>query len=189
MDGARFAWLVAELPPVTLSEADTIRAGELRGERGQQFFRGRAALAAALGEAAGGVLEASPARCPDCGRRHGGPELAEGRFASVSHAGDGSLAAVADVPVGVDVEERGAAADIRPAMRLPPGEDDALQHWTRVEAVLKADGRGLRIDPAAVEFSRLPTGGLRARVPGGAEFDVQDLAVPGDYVAAIAVRV
>ncbi len=72
-------------------------------------------------------------------------------------------------------------------MRLLPGDEDELQHWTRVEAVLKADGGGLRIDPAAVEFSRLPDVGFRARMSGGAVFEVQDLEIPGGYAAALAL--
>ncbi len=107
--GARFAWVVGEFAPVPLSAADAERAAELDGVRAEQFLRGRAALAAALRAADAGDAETAPARCPDCGRRHGGPEFAGGSLhGSVSHAGSGSLAAVADAPVGVDVEDRAA---------------------------------------------------------------------------------
>ena len=186
--GAGLVWLVGAQAAVPLSAADAERLAELAGERRERFLRGRAALAAALREAYGRDDEPRPARCPDCGRRHGPPEFdGGGPFATVSHAGSGSLAAVADVAVGVDVEARAARSPDALALPLPAGELDAFQHWTRIEAVLKADGRGLRIDPAAIGFRRA-SGGVRfATVPGGGVFEVHDVAVPGGYAASLAV--
>ncbi len=34
--------------------------------------------------------------------------------------------------------------------------DSAARRWARIEAVLKADGRGLAVDPAHVEVSPTP---------------------------------
>lgn len=145
--------------------------------RAERFARGREALRALIGDVA-----VTAAVCPDCGRRHGAPLLADGRFASVSHASGGSLAAVADRAVGVDVEDR--PLRLLPAVAVPPGEDP-LQHWTRVEAVLKADGRGLRVDPDAVLFAP-GEGGWRATLDGRV-YVVHDLALDGRHAAAVAV--
>ncbi|MGX9347290.1 4'-phosphopantetheinyl transferase family protein [Microbacterium sp. KNMS] len=177
------AWLAASdaaLP--ALSSADAERAAALTAPRRARFLRGRAALRALLDE--GAVVE--PARCPDCGARHGAPEVrADGArlFASTSHADGGSLAAVSRRRVGADVEAA-SALRVPPPIPVPPGEDP-LRHWTRVEAVLKADGRGLRVDPAAVALA--PAGdGWRAELEG-AVYDVRDLAIDAVHVAAIAV--
>ena len=178
LGGASFVWLVGPSADVALSAADTARLAELHGDRRERFLRGRAALAAVLGAAHGGEDEVRPAGCPDCGRRHGQPEFSSGRaFASISHAGLGSLAAVADVPVGVDIVERARRTSNQLPISLPPGEQDELQHWTRIEATLKADGRGLRVDPASIEFSPTPKGAWLAVMPGGARYAVHDLTI------------
>jgi len=84
--------------------------------------------------------------CPWCGAAdHGRPVLA-GRSAphlSISRAGSLTVVAVCDTsPVGVDVER----ADARP----PAG---SVVSWVRTEALLKATGHGLRLDPATVLLS------------------------------------
>lgn len=177
------AWVAApDAVAPALSPADAERAAALGPVHRVRFLRGRAALRALLDDHV--IVE--PSRCDDCGGRHGAPEVrADGtrRFASVSHAEGGSLAAVADRRVGVDVERAGA-----PRVPLPvavPAGEDPVRHWTRVEAVLKADGRGLRVDPAAVVFARAD-GGWRAQLSEAA-YAVRDLAVDDAHVAAIAV--
>ena len=84
--------------------------------------------------------------CPDCGGDHGRPVVSEtGRWVSLSRAG--GLVAVAYStagPVGVDLESR-TAVERHPVQGL--AKADATE-WTTKEAVLKADGRGLRVDPA-----------------------------------------
>jgi len=114
-------------------------------------------------------------------------------YVSLARAGDLSVVAVTDAgPVGVDVEAQGAAdfagfADVA----LHPGErattaDDPTRVWVRKEALIKAYGLGLAVDPSDV---RLDDDGLAAwdspHRPPGAVW-LRDLAVPG-HVAAVAV--
>ncbi|CAI9400720.1 4'-phosphopantetheinyl transferase family protein [Nocardioides sp. T2.26MG-1] len=84
--------------------------------------------------------------CPWCGAAdHGRPVLA-GRsepHLSISRAGPLTVVAVCDTaPVGVDVERADAA-----------GAESTVT-WVRTEALLKATGHGLRVDPATVRLSR-----------------------------------
>lgn len=74
------------------------------------------------------------------------------------HVDGYDLAAVcpADVSIGIDLRRRSPSADDLREMRrhshLFPGtsEADLLVHWTRVQAVRAADGRGARIPPEHV---------------------------------------
>ena len=47
-----------------------------------------------------------------------------------------------------------------------PGPGDPLLRWTAIEATLKADGRGLRVDPSAVRLGnrRADLDGVRYRL-------------------------
>jgi phosphopantetheinyl transferase len=78
--------------------------------------------------------------CPWCGSdRHGRPVVL-GSAATVSIAYTADLVAVAwspRGPVGIDVEVDGPAVD----------EYGDVRAWTRIEALLKATGEGLRRDP------------------------------------------
>jgi 4'-phosphopantetheinyl transferase len=117
------------------------------------------------------------ARCPDCGGPHGrpvvmAPDAARRIHVSLSHVGSTLVAAASvDRSVGVDAEpadalaDRSRAASIRNALGRTDG--DALLLWTAVEAVLKADGRGLRVDPRTVSLEPGRDGMLfEASVPG-----------------------
>lgn len=99
------------------------------------------------------------ARCLDCGGDHGEPIVSAERpaWASVSHAESNGewMSAIAvsfDAPIGVDLELREQPPERLAAIREVTGYagEYPLAHWTRVEAVLKADGRGLRVDPSLV---------------------------------------
>jgi 4'-phosphopantetheinyl transferase len=96
---------------------------------------------------------------------------------SLSHARTVGAIAIADQPVGVDIEERRRLhAPERLARRLFDGEfdGDVLQQWTRTEALLKATGTGI-------------AGGTRYAVTrlGALGWTVLDLDVPA-AVAAVA---
>ena len=124
--------------------------GERQPER---FLTGRMLLRELASGFTGLPLESVTiaAACLDCGRPHGRPVI-EGTdlFVSLSHADELSVAALMQgVPIGVDVERLDATAERLAAIREVAGGTD-IPHWTRVEAVLKADGRGLRIDPRDV---------------------------------------
>lgn len=133
-------------------------------------------------------------RCSRCGGPHGAIVVENAPFAaSVSYAGDLAVAAVA--PLGDDVIAIGldAESDVDPqrdrvGLRGLLGGDREVpvREWTRVEAALKADGRGLRVDPAGV---RLVVGaeGWTASVPGGHRIIGWDAAAPAGMTISIAV--
>lgn len=129
----------------------------------------REALVAAVAGAADVDVAAvrTGRRCPHCGSRdHGRPwATADGRPVAVSVARTPDSAAVAvvagpdapDAELGIDLEQvvRVAAAPLdafgpHEAPRLRD-DHDRTAAWAVKEAVLKRDGRGLRVDPLAVE--------------------------------------
>ncbi|MFZ0531516.1 MAG: hypothetical protein WAL91_13380, partial [Propionicimonas sp.] len=65
---------------------------------------------------------------------------------------------------------------------LGPGSEPVLRRWTRIEAVLKADGRGLSVDPAEVRLD--PTGG--AIVGDPRRYRVAEVAGPPAYLISLA---
>ena len=113
--------------------------------------RGRALLRALVAELAGEAAAEIVASCPDCARPHGRPTApGSGLHVSLAHCAAGSLAVAAGVPVGVDVEGPADEATLD-AIQAVAGVR-SLRHWTAIEAVLKADGRGLRVDPREVRI-------------------------------------
>lgn len=153
--------------------------------RAEGFLTGRMLLRELASELTALPLASIPvaASCPDCGLPHGRPTLPDiGLFASISHAGDLTAVAVADRPVGIDVELRDASPERLAAIREVTGRD-GLDHWVAVEAVLKADGRGLRVDPRDVRVV-----GDKAALEG-VEYDLTALKIGDDrHVARIALR-
>lgn len=118
--------------------------------------------------------------CPACGSQtHGRPWLRHAGqpvHVSLSRSGPHLLTAIAEVPVGVDVEVD--TIDIRPELVLAPGETSDLESgdlaraWARKEAILKARGTGLRTPMTDVVLARERW---------------WDLPAPEGYVAALAV--
>lgn len=138
--------------------------------RGEAFLAGRLLLRRLAGAALGIDPAAVPliATCPDCDREHGRPVIAGTEWSvSLSHGVDAVVAVLAlGMRVGIDLEHPATAVDdLAPLIPNP-----TLERWTRIEAVLKADGRGLRVDPATVEFEavefEVAPGGELASVPG-----------------------
>lgn len=149
-------------------------------------------------------------RSPYVRTAHGKPSLANVPLAfSLSHCAGMTLVAIAEKgPIGVDIEpaDRGldtlltragrieAAATVLASHRALPGTDErrTLAAWVRIEAFAKADGMGV-----GVLLSRLGIIGARIAetdVAARAEalkrheplLEVDDIAVPGGFVAAVA---
>lgn len=121
---------------------------------GDSFLRARLMLRDLVGEVTG-TPAIITATCPDCGGCHGQP-TAQAAFVSVSRCALALVVAVnTDRAVGIDVEPIVPPGDVAAvAARLDAVAAltgvRSIEHWTSVEAVLKADGRGLRLDPRHV---------------------------------------
>lgn len=104
--------------------------------------------------------------CPRCGGPHGPMQVVGAPWrAAVSYAAGWAV-------VGVRAEDgRTFAIDAEPlhdAVRDNAGSagwGGDILHWVRAEAVLKATGEGLRLDPAAVTVTA-GTDGWSARIAG-----------------------
>lgn len=142
------------IPTGVLSQSEEARSTRFRQPVDAARSRVSAALVRwALGEWTG----VSPAEvavdrtCPGCGAEHGRPTLPGADVhVSVSHAGNAVAIAVADRPVGLDIEPWSAAErawQVRETV-CAPGEAVAdphtvLRYWVLKEAVLKCTGDGL----------------------------------------------
>jgi 4'-phosphopantetheinyl transferase len=122
---------------------------------------------------------------------------------SLSHSGHVALVALArGHDVGVDVErirpdvdrwamvghvltarERRQLEGVTPAQRAHA----FLSMWTRKEALLKAAGVGLGIDPALVELDRASLRAVPPALGSAQDWTVVDIPLEG-HVAAVAVR-
>ncbi|MCS5734106.1 4'-phosphopantetheinyl transferase family protein [Herbiconiux daphne] len=174
-----------------------------------RFVIGRAALRALASElvddaVAPAELEVT-AVCQVCGGPHGRPQVdlvspkTKGKSrgkrlqASIAHCAAGvAVAASWHGAIGIDVERADAPIEslaaigtLIPAAARPGGRNwEPIQHWTRVEAVVKADGRGLLIDPADVAI-QTRDGAISATTPAVPETDVPGTAVPRFALADI----
>ncbi|MFD1247843.1 4'-phosphopantetheinyl transferase family protein [Nocardioides ginsengisoli] len=195
-------------------ELDAVRAWLDEGEREQASSYVRAELRhayeiahAAARLVVGTVMDARPEdvvwgrhACPGCGEPHGRPR-AEGASIefSLSHTPGMVLVAVAERPVGVDVE-RLPDDPVALAKLLHPRETEEIEAaargtldggrasvrftraWARTEAYLKGIGIGLGRDP---HLDYLGTDEAPARTLGA--WEVRDIAVPDQYGAALAL--
>ena len=175
----------------SLSDGDLLRAAGFGPDRRRAFVLGRSLIAALVRELFPNVSgwSVGTGACRLCGARHGPVEITgAAAVASVSYAPGLVVAAAAPGRrvdrIGVDVEpERANATRTRDLERLlGPSHEPVLRRWTRIEAVLKADGRGLLIDPGEV---RLRSGG--GRIAGDpARYRVADVAGPAGSLVSLA---
>ena len=162
-----------------LADEERERIGRfLRPADAASFAAGRALVRLALAERVG----AAPAElvfdtwCELHASPHGKPRLAEPAAElefSLSRAGPRLVLAISNAPVGVDVERldrdvevgvaRIAFADDERAELQEAGPAAFLACWTRKEAVLKALGHGLAVDPKSVSVTFLDGAEPRVR--------------------------
>ncbi len=158
------------LSPENLGASDQRRFVQLDIRRRRQFLTGRALVTDMVAErfGAGSVDTGS---CPACGGDHGPPVVRNADVrASVSYAGHLVVVAMGGVArLGIDVEselrdvpkDRERAEDM--GRLLGVRASGAIRRWTQIEAVLKADGRGLReITPGYRSSGHPPGGGASA---------------------------
>jgi phosphopantetheinyl transferase len=184
-----------DAPPAWLGDAERRRWAELSPASRREFVAGRGLLRELLGDATG----VAPAAW-DVGARAGTAPVArapgsgdDAIHASLSHRLGWVAAAVADAPVGVDIElERPARTDIgeRAALMLAPAELPAwsslpaperegalLTRWTAKEAWFKASPAGA----APWDFRQ-----VAARACDPAHANVRTWAAPPLHVALCA---
>jgi 4'-phosphopantetheinyl transferase len=101
---------------------------------------------------------------------------------SLSHCAS-AVVAVASVEgrLGVDVEPLDGSAERAAAIASVAGAG-GIRRWTSVEAVLKCDGRGLRVDPRGVEVT------TDSATLGDARYELWHPALAVDLQATIAWR-
>lgn len=199
--------------PSGVSPEEEALARRMRSaRRRREFLVCRGALRRILA----GALGIEPLAVPILEGAHGKPALAPrgGRSApgllgfNVSHAGERFVVAVAGgMEPGVDIERVRARRNLSGLARrfFSPAEQEALaaasdplrafyRVWTRKEAVIKADGRGVAIglDRFAVNAGE-PPALLEARWAGAApdeaaRWSLHSLEAGPGYTAALAVR-
>ena len=170
------------------------RLHQLSGDRAQGFLAGRALIRTLVQGIRGPGEVLIDSRCDRCGGDHGRPRTA-GVSLSVSHAGDLVVVAAAAgiVGLGVDVEAETAAGRVGEVGSLfRGGAAPDLAGWTRLEAVVKADGRGFEVDPGAVIVHEGPTDAhppvWSAALPGRlTRIEVATLTGPPGHVLSVAV--
>lgn len=179
MSGIVQVWRRDHPGPVDwLNEVERQRLSRFRSAAAaQDFLVGTTLARFALGSWLG-VAEADvplDRTCERCGGPHGRPRVA-GANVSIAHADGTALVAVADAPVGVDLEPFG---------RVVPDDSGAtdLVDWVRKEAALKLTGDGLRLPMDEV---KIRDGTVRAW-PGKCLplMKIHDLQIEG-FVTAVA---
>ena len=199
----RFAAL---LTPTEQSHANRYRPGRVQ----EHFSVGRACLRILLGNALG----LNPSSLKITAGVHGKPELqdlnGDGISFNVAHASDTILIALAHSgPVGVDVEYFDRTTDIMEVAQANFTESEInslaeitdpqiriatfYRYWTRKEAVLKADGRGLiaslsSFDVSLQSLDRHPVRISESLEEQGKLFYVSDLSLGIEAAAAIALE-
>lgn len=197
-----------------ISDEERRRAERMSPPAARKFVRSRGLLREALAR----YVDVNPSelcfsyRCRRCGdETHGRPSLIGGgpEF-SLSRTDGMAVVAVAERPVGIDVEcpDRLRDADEVASLALSSRELDALRScprsqragsvlaaWTNKEAYLKGVGIGLAQDPRSVEFGNPDTSGWRSvhdrASEGNGKWWIRSLTAASglnaEFVAALAV--
>lgn len=165
-----------------LTQAERTRLESMSDARADEFLLGRyllRALAVDLGAAQHPNQVIITAVCSTCGGQHGRPEI-EGFRASITHATGMAVVALAPVDavaaLGIDTESTDALENA-----------DALVRWVSGEAVLKADGRGLRGD-VPLELDVTAQGGSAVVKDSGKRYELTSIQIPG-RVTFLAVEI
>lgn len=169
-----------------LNATDRRRAATLVGIRRARFVVGRGLIRSLINELAPGSDASIIARCPRCGGDHGRVRAVSAPVSvSVSYAG--SVVAVAGTrgqrAIGIDIErgDPGARLEgLERVFRTPP----TRRRWTELEAVVKADGRGLDVSPDAVRFET--RGATTLAHVSDKRYRVAALDAPSGHTASIA---
>ncbi|MGZ0713054.1 chemotaxis protein CheY (plasmid) [Coraliomargarita sp. W4R53] len=137
------------------------------------------------------ILISNP--CPHCGGPHGPVHLdASGIRASVSYAGETALVAVVFGDYdGFAIDAEPLHSPTRDAASLEgvlgSRTDVTVRDWIRVEAALKADRRGLRVDPATVVVSTDSAASWSALLPDSPPIAGWDITGPEDIAVSAAI--
>lgn len=165
----------------------------LDGAKRQGFLAGRALIRDLLRRDDGERVVTLDSTCGRCGAPHGRPR-APGLSLSVSHGDDLVAVAVgpASASLGVDVEPLAHAGRLAEIATLFRADAPDLAAWTRIEAAVKADGRGFAIDPAEVTLrvrsDASAPGVWSAVLPDRSDpIDVVTLAGPPGHVLSLAI--
>lgn len=144
-----------------LGMSDRARLARLDDAGRPRFLAGRTAVLAAVARLLGGPPHGITvdALCAACGLPHGRPVVSGATaplHVSVGHAAGIAFAVASRVPIGIDAESLGTPQGRVDAISAVTGYrgPDPLSRWTATEAILKADGRGLRVDPREVLVAR-----------------------------------
>ncbi len=181
-----------------LTSEERERAGRFATEQlSRRFIAARLAVRIVLGR----VVGRHPSKLAFITNAWGKPELLNGPNFNLTHAGGLALLAVdSQAAVGIDMEgPTEAIAEATLSEFLSPEEADSRQRekagsptrlWVRKEALLKADGRGLSIDPKSltVGWQAVDTQNWQAIAVGEEResFGLIDLDVGFDAIAALA---
>lgn len=181
--------IFAEAPDAWgLTASEAARAARFRFDADRRAF---ACTRSALRRVLAARLEVRPVDVPLEVAAFGKPVLpnAFGLHFNVSHTRSLALLAVADVPVGVDVEESAALEDDRD-LRFVLSEDErragarVRDVWARKEAYLKARGLGLAREPSLVTV--WPWSRVKDAVETARDWWCHDLTIAG-HTAALCV--
>ena len=182
-DAGRLDRELPTAPPTRLQLAwQVVPTGAARREVAWDLLRGMLAPGAEL---------SNP--CARCGGPHGPVRTTDASARpAVAYASGVAVAAVASAGPGtfaidaeLEIDPVRDAAGLNGILGARSGV--RLRDWVRVEAALKADGRGLRVDPGTVVVAPMGDDGWQAVVPDGPVITGWDVDGPHGLVLSAAV--